>query len=406
MANINQNYQNLPASYLFSEIAHRVSEHQAAFPEARILRLGIGDVTLPLADVVIEAVHQAIEEQKSSSTFKGYAPEVGYAFLKETIAQKEYLDKGMAIQAGEIVISDGSKSDAANIQELFAAESIVAVGDPVYPVYVDSNVMAGRLQNYDPQTKHWQELIYLPMSPENHFVPALPDKVPDLIYLCYPNNPTGATITKEQLQKWVDYANLHGSIIIYDAAYERFIKDPDLPHSIYECEGARTCAIELRSFSKGAGFTGLRLAFTVIPDTLVRDGVKLLDMWVRRQGSKYNGAPYIVQKAGEAVYSERGQRETQEQIDYYMENARLIKEGLLSAGLKTYGGDNSPYIWIRTPDNMTSWEYFDYLLTKANVVGTPGVGFGPHGEGYFRLSAFAQRETVIQAIEEIKKISR
>lgn len=404
MYQINDNYLKLPGSYLFSNIAKKVNAFQEANKEKEIIRLGIGDVTQPLVPAIIEALHKAVDEMGNAQTFHGYAPDLGYEFLRNAIAKNDYEKRGAEIFADEIFISDGAKSDSANIQEIFGANNKIAVCDPVYPVYVDSNIMAGRTGVYDPKTEMWSDVIYMPCVEENNFVPELPKETPDLIYLCYPNNPTGTTITKEQLQVWVDYANKVGAIIIYDAAYEAYISEEDVPHTIYECEGARTCAIELRSFSKNAGFTGVRLGATVVPKEIKCNGVTLHSLWARRHGTKYNGAPYIVQKAGEAVYTEAGQAQLKEQIAYYMKNAHTIKQGLVDAGYRVVGGVNAPYIWLKTPDNMTSWDFFDYLLEKANVVGTPGSGFGPSGEGYFRLTAFGSYENTLKAIERIKSL--
>ena len=405
MIKVNEDYLKLPGSYLFSTIAKKVAAFSEANPDKKIIRLGIGDVTQPLCPAVIKALHSAVDEMADAATFKGYAPDLGYAFLRETIVDKVFKPLGADIAADEIFVSDGAKSDCGNIQEIFAKDVKVAVCDPVYPVYVDTNVMAGRTGTYDAATELWSDVLYMPCTAANGFAPELPSDVPDIIYLCFPNNPTGATITKPQLQEWVDYAVRNKSVIIYDAAYEAYISEPDVPHSIYECEGARECAIEIRSFSKNAGFTGVRLGYTVIPKDLKgENGESLHALWARRHGTKFNGAPYIVQKAGEAVQSEEGQRETREQIAYYMNNAKVIYEGLKSAGYIVSGGVNAPYIWLKTPDNMTSWEFFDYLLEKANVVGTPGSGFGPSGEGYFRLTAFGSYENTVEAIERITRI--
>ena len=340
----------------------------------------------------------------NAETFHGYAPDLGYEFLRKAIVDNDYKARGCDISADEIFVSDGAKCDSGNIQELFAINNKIAVCDPVYPVYVDSNVMAGRTGTYDPKTEKWSDVIYMPCTRENNFVPEFPKEVPDIIYLCIPNNPTGTTITKAQLQEWVDYANKNQSIIIYDAAYEAYISEDDVPHSIYECEGAKTCAIELRSFSKNAGFTGVRLGFTVVPKELKSGDVSLNAMWARRHGTKYNGAPYIVQRAGEAVYSEAGKAQLKEQVAYYMRNASTIKTGLAEAGFEVYGGVNAPYIWLKTPEKMSSWDFFDYLLEKANVVGTPGSGFGPCGEGYFRLTAFGSYENTVAALDRIKAL--
>lgn len=404
MYKINTNYQKLPGSYLFSDIAKKVSAFTQEHPEADIIRLGIGDVTQPIAPAMIEAMHKAVDEMGDAKTFRGYAPDLGYDFLRNAIVAHDYQARGCAITADEIFVSDGAKSDSGNIQEIFAQDNRIAVCDPVYPVYIDSNVMAGRTGEYDAATQTWSNVIYMPCTAENNFVPEFPKENPDIIYLCLPNNPTGTTLTKEQLQMWVDYANRIGAVIIYDAAYEAYISESNVAHTIYECEGARTCAIEIRSFSKNAGFTGVRLGFTVVPKDLVCDGVSLHDMWARRHGTKFNGAPYIIQRAGEAVYSEAGQAQIKEQVGYYMHNAKTIYTGLKEAGYEVFGGVNAPYIWLKTPEHMTSWEFFDFLLEKANVVGTPGCGFGPSGEGYFRLTAFGTYENSVRALERIKHL--
>ena len=404
MFKINENYLKLPGSYLFSTIGKKVAAYAEAHPDKRLIRLGIGDVTQPLAPAIITALHDAVEEMGDARTFHGYAPDLGYEFLRKAIAQNDYSDRGCDIQPDEIFVSDGAKCDSGNIQEIFSVDNKIAVCDPVYPVYVDTNVMAGRTGTYDPKTETWSDVIYMPCTAENGFAPQLPDETPDLIYLCFPNNPTGATITKAQLQEWVDYANRVGAVIIYDAAYEAYISETDVPHSIYECEGARTCAIELRSFSKNAGFTGVRLGFTVVPKDLKCGEVSLHSLWARRHGTKYNGAPYIVQKAGEAVYSAEGKEQLKKQVAYYMNNAKVIYHGLKDAGYTVSGGVNAPYIWLKTPDGMDSWAFFDFLLEKGNVVGTPGSGFGPSGEGYFRLTAFGSYENTVEAIERIKKL--
>ena len=403
MASINRNYLKLPGSYLFSRIGKEVREYQASHPEAKIIRLGIGDVTRPLAGAVIDALHSAVDEMAHEDTFRGYAPDLGYDFLRNVIAKKDFQDRGCDISPDEIFVSDGAKCDCGNIQEIFDIDSRIAVCDPVYPVYVDSNVMAGRTGDYDSEKECFDRVIYMPCLAQNGFAPELPSEVPDLIYLCFPNNPTGAVMKKERLQEWVDYALKNGSIILYDAAYEAFIAEDDVPHSIYECEGARGCAIEFRSFSKTAGFTGLRLGFTVVPRDLKAGNEALHPLWARRHGTKYNGAPYIVQRAGEAIYSDTGRAQIMETIGYYRENASIILQGLKEAGYEVYGGVNAPYIWLRTPGDMTSWEFFDHLLTKANVVGTPGSGFGPAGEHYFRLTAFGSRESTIEAMDRIRK---
>ncbi len=404
MFKVNDNYLKLPGSYLFSTIGKKVKEFEAANPDKRIIRLGIGDVTLPLAPAVIKALHVAVDEMADEATFKGYAPDLGYEFLRSAIAENDFRARGADISEDEIFVSDGAKSDSANIQEIFSVDNRIAVCDPVYPVYVDSNVMAGRTGTYDKVTEKWSEVIYMPCTAQTGFAPLLPKEEPDLIYLCFPNNPTGSAVSKEQLQEWVDYANKIGAVIIYDAAYEAYISEERIVHTIYECEGAKTCAIELRSFSKNAGFTGTRLGFTVVPKELKRGDVSLNALWARRHGTKFNGAPYIIQRAGEAVYSEEGKRQTAEQVAYYMNNARVIREGLEAAGYTVSGGINAPYIWLKTPDKMTSWEFFDYLLNEANVVGTPGSGFGPSGEGYFRLTAFGKYENTIEAVDRIKRL--
>ena len=404
MFHVNENYQKLPGSYLFSTIGKKVNAYQEANPDKEIIRLGIGDVTQPIAPAIIEAMHKAVDEMGHAETFHGYAPDLGYAFLRKAIVDNDYKAKGCDISEDEIFVSDGAKSDSANIQEIFAQNNRIAVCDPVYPVYVDSNVMAGRTGTYDKATETWSDVIYMPCTAANNFVPEFPKETPDIIYLCLPNNPTGTTLTKDQLQEWVDYANKNGVVIIYDAAYEAYISEDNVAHTIYECKGAKTCAIELRSFSKNAGFTGVRLGFTVVPKELKFGDVSLNAMWARRHGTKFNGAPYIVQRAGEAVYSDAGKAQLKEQVAYYMKNAKTIKEGLKDAGYTVFGGVNAPYIWLKTPDKMTSWEFFDYLLEKANVVGTPGSGFGPSGEGYFRLTAFGNYENTVKALDRIKAL--
>ncbi|MGI6094487.1 MAG: LL-diaminopimelate aminotransferase [Lachnospiraceae bacterium] len=404
MFKINDNYLKLPGSYLFSTIAKKINAYAEANPDKKIIRLGIGDVTQPLAPAIIDALHGAVDEMAHAETFHGYAPDLGYEFLRNAIAKNDYTDRGCDVSPDEIFVSDGAKCDSANIQEIFALDNKIAVCDPVYPVYVDSNVMAGRTGTYDPKTETWSDVIYMPCVAENNFAPELPKETPDLIYLCFPNNPTGSVITKAQLQEWVDYANKVGAVILYDAAYEAYISEEGIPHSIYECDGARTCAIELKSFSKNAGFTGTRLGYTVIPKELKCGDVAVHSLWARRHGTKYNGAPYIIQKAGEAVYSPEGKAQLKQQVDYYMNNAKAIYEGLKSAGYTVSGGVNAPYVWLKTPNGMSSWEFFDYLLEHANVVGTPGSGFGPCGEGYFRLSAFGNYENTVEALERIKAL--
>lgn len=404
MFKINENYLKLPGSYLFSTIGKKVREFTAANPDKKIIRLGIGDVTLPLAPVVIDALHNATNKMASKDTFKGYAPDLGYEFLRSAIAEHDFKSRGVEIAIDEIFISDGAKSDSGNIGDIFDVNNKIAVCDPVYPVYVDTNVMAGRTGEYDASTGKWSNVIYMPCTKETNFAPELPKETPDIIYLCFPNNPTGSAITKDELQKWVDYANEKGAVIIYDAAYEAYISEENVPHTIYECEGAKKCAIELRSFSKNAGFTGTRLGFTVIPKELKCGDVSLNSLWARRHGTKFNGAPYIIQAAGAAIYTPEGKKQTSEQIAYYMNNAKVIREGLKDAGYLVSGGVNAPYIWLKTPDEMNSWQFFDYLLDRANVVGTPGSGFGPSGEGYFRLTAFGTYESTLEAIERIKRL--
>jgi LL-diaminopimelate aminotransferase len=404
MVKVNENYLKFPGSYLFSTIAKKVNVYTNANPDKKVIRLGIGDVTMPLSPAIVDALHGAVAEMGSAESFHGYAPDLGYSFLRETIVKEDYISRGCQIEADEIFVSDGAKSDCGNIQEIFDESSIIAVCDPVYPVYVDSNVMAGRTGTYDEVTGKWSKVVYMPCTAENGFVPELPKETADLIYLCVPNNPTGTTLTRDQLKVWVDYANETGAVILYDAAYEAYIAEDNIPHSIYEIEGAKTCAIEFRSFSKNAGFTGVRLGFTVVPKELVRSGVALHALWARRHGTKFNGAPYIIQKAGEAVYSEAGKAQLKEQVAYYMRNARVIYDGLKEVGCEVYGGVNAPYIWLKVPQGMTSWEFFDLLLEEASVVGTPGSGFGPSGEGYFRLTAFGTYENTKEAMERLKKI--
>lgn len=404
MARVNENYLKLPGSYLFSRIAQKINEYQKENPDKTIVRLGIGDVTRPLTPSVIEALHKSVDEMADEKTFRGYAPDLGYEFLRSKIAEYDYKARGCDIAADEIFVSDGAKTDSSCIQEIFAKDSIIAVCDPVYPVYVDSNIMAGRGGSYDEKSGTWSDIVYMPCVPENDFTPQIPSKgeKPDLIYLCFPNNPTGTVISKEKLQKWVDYALSIEAVIIFDAAYEAYIAEENVPHSIYECKDAKKCAIELKSFSKTAGFTGLRLGYAVVPKELDLSGTKLHALWARRHGTKFNGAPYIVQRAGEAIYSEKGQSEVRELVAYYMENARAIREDLTKKGFEVYGGVNAPYIWLKTSDNMTSWEFFDYLLHNFQVVGTPGAGFGPSGEHFFRLTAFGSHENTLEALRRIR----
>ena len=406
MFKINRDYLNLQGSYLFSTIGKKVAAYKEAHPDQTVISLGIGDVTQPLAPAIIDALHKATEEMAHKETFRGYAPDLGYMFLREAIVKGDYDIYDAGIETDEIFVSDGAKPDSGNIQEIFSVDNRIAVCDPVYPVYVDTNVMAGRSGLYDPEKGLYKNIIYMPCTEDTGFKPELPsgDNVPDIIYLCFPNNPTGATITTEELQKWVDYANEHGSVIIYDAAYEAYISEPGVPHTIYQCKDAKKCAIELRSFSKKAGFTGVRLGFTVVPKELKCGDVSLNSLWARRHGTKYNGAPYIVQRAGEACYSSEGKAQIKDMVAKYMKNATYILNGLKDAGYQAFGGVNSPYVWLRTPDNMTSWEFFDHLLENANVVGTPGSGFGPSGEHYFRLTAFGSFENSVEALDRIKAL--
>jgi LL-diaminopimelate aminotransferase len=405
MAQINENFIKIPATYLFSEIAKRVANHQKENPSASIIRMGIGDVTLPLPDVSVEAMKKAADEQRFAKTFRGYGPEQGYAFLRETIVINDFKAKGIDIEADEIFVSDGAKSDTGNIGDIFSVNNRVAITDPSYPVYVDTNAMGGRAG--EPNEKNeWSNLIYLPCHAENNFVPSLPTEKADLIYLCYPNNPTGTTLTKDQLSVWVKYAKENNSIILFDAAYEAFITEENVPHSIYEIDGAKEVAIEFRSFSKTAGFTGTRCGYTVVPKSLTGyssngERIQLNKLWNRRQTTKFNGTSYIVQRAAEATYSNEGKLQVRALIDFYTENARIIREGLTKAGHVVYGGINSPYVWAKTPETMGSWDYFDYLLKEKNIVTTPGAGFGASGEGYIRFSAFGSRENTIEAMERL-----
>jgi LL-diaminopimelate aminotransferase len=405
MATINDNYLKLKAGYLFPEIARRVNAFAEAHPDAKIVKLGIGDVTEPLPEACRAAMIKAVEEMGDRATFKGYGPEQGYAWLRAKIATRDFQARGCNVDASEIFISDGSKCDTGNILDIFGKNNTIAVTDPVYPVYVDTNVMAGHTGK-GKEKGEFEGLVYLPITAENHFTASLPTQKVDLIYLCFPNNPTGATATKEYLKVWVDYAKANGSIIFFDAAYEAFITNPSLPHSIYEIEGARDCAIEFRSFSKNAGFTGTRCALTVVPKTLkakASDGsdVELWSLWNRRQSTKFNGVSYIVQRGAEAVYSEAGQAQVKELVNFYLENAQIICEKLTAAGFAVYGGVNAPYIWLKTPNHMSSWDFFDKLLQTCHVVGTPGSGFGAAGEGYFRISAFNSRDNVEEAMKRI-----
>ncbi len=407
MALINENYLKLPGSYLFAEIGRRVAAYKAAHPEANIIRLGIGDVTQPLAPAVIAALHEAVDEMAKAETFRGYGPEQGYEFLIEKIVEHDYAARGISLGTDEVFVSDGAKSDVGNFQEIFGTGNTVAITDPVYPVYLDTNVMAGRTGALGSDGR-FAGIVYLPCTAENGFRPALPAERVDLVYLCVPNNPTGTALPKAELKKWVDWAKANKAILLYDSAYEAYIREPEVPHSIYEVEGAKDVAVEFRSFSKTAGFTGTRCAYTVVPKTVVaytKDGEAqpLNKLWNRRQTTKFNGVSYIIQRGAAAVYSPAGKEQTKATVDYYMTNAAIIREGLKSAGLEVYGGVNAPYIWLKTPNNMDSWAFFDKLLTELNIVGTPGSGFGPSGAGYFRLTAFGNRENTEAAIERIKK---
>lgn len=402
MAKINNNYLKLPGAYLFSTVARKANEFATAHPDRKLIKMSIGDVTKPLAPAVIDAMHKAVDEMGTAEGFKGYGPEQGYDFLRNKIVEMDYASRGIDIKADEIFISDGAKSDCGNIGDIFSVDNKVAVCDPVYPVYVDTNAMAGRAGEF--VDEHWTNLYYMPCTEENGFMPQLPTEKVDIIYLCFPNNPTGVAATRDQLKAWIEYAKENDAVILYDSAYEAFITNPDVPHSIYEIEGAKEVAIEFRSFSKTAGFTGTRCAYTVVPHELKVEGTELNGLWNRRQCTKFNGVPYVIQKAAEAVYSEEGQKQTKADIAYYLENARIIREALTEAGLTVYGGENAPYIWAKTPNNMKSWEFFDEVLDEAGVVTTPGSGFGPSGEGYVRLTAFSTKENTIKAMEKIKKI--
>lgn len=404
MAHVNENFLKLPGSYLFSDIAKKVKAYQESHPDKRLIRLGIGDVTRPLPQASIEAMHRAVDEMANKSTFHGYGPEQGYDFLIDTIIKNDFEPRGIELSSSEVFISDGAKSDTGNIGDILGLDNKVAVTDPVYPVYVDSNVMGGRAGQLN--EKQWSDITYMPCTAENNFIPSIPSNRIDVIYLCYPNNPTGTTLTKAELKKWVDYALSHDALILFDAAYEAYIREDDIPHSIFEIEGAKQCAIEFRSFSKTAGFTGVRCGYTVIPKdvtatTATGERVALNALWNRRQCTKFNGTSYITQRGAEAIYSKEGKQQVRETIDYYMENARIMREGLTAAGIQVFGGKNAPYLWVKTPEGFTSWQFFDHLLNEANIVSTPGVGFGPSGEGYLRLTAFGQREDCIEAIQRI-----
>ncbi len=407
MININENFLNLQDSYLFSTVAKKVSEFQKNNPDKKVIKLGIGDVTKPIVPAVIEAMHKATDELANEKTFRGYGPEQGYEFLRSAIVENDF--KGLGIEKDEIFVSDGAKCDCGNIVDIFCGKNKVAITDPVYPVYIDTNVMSGRSGIYNSESAKYENIVYMPVTKENNFVPELPKEPVDIIYLCFPNNPTGTVLKKEELQKFVDYAKENKAIILFDAAYEVFISEDDIPHSIYELEGAKEVAIEFRSYSKTAGFTGVRCAYTVVPKELygyTKSGekVSINKLWNRRTTTKFNGVSYVVQRAAEATYSEKGRKQILENIKYYKENAKIIKDGLQEAGFTVYGGVNSPYIWLKTPNDMKSWKFFDELLEKANVVGTPGSGFGPSGEGYFRLTAFGTKENSIEAIKRIKEI--
>lgn len=408
MSYINENFLNLQESYLFSTIAKKVAKYVENNPNKNIIKLGIGDVTRPIVPACVEAMHKAIDEMGTANGFKGYGPEQGYEFLREAIVENDYRRRGIDIKKDEIFISDGAKCDCGNIVDIFSEDNKVAITDPVYPVYLDTNVMSGRSGKFDAKASKYENIIYLPITEENDFKPELPKEKVDMIYLCFPNNPTGTVLSKEELKKWVDYASKNNSIILYDSAYEAFITEEDIPHSIYEIEGAKDVAIEFKSFSKNAGFTGVRCAYVVIPKELKgfsKDGreYEINKLWNRRTCTKFNGVSYIVQRGAEATFSKRGKEEIKENINYYMENAKIIKQGLEEAGFKVYGGVNSPYVWLKVPKNISSWEFFDKLLEEVNIVGTPGSGFGPSGEGYFRLTAFGTRENTIEAMKRIKK---
>ena len=408
MAFLNENYLKLKAGYLFPEIGRRVREYQSANPDKKIIRMGIGDVTQPLASSVVKAFHEAIDEMSKAETFKGYGPEQGYDFLRQAILDNEYKSRGVDLNIDEIFISDGSKCDTGNILDIFGRSNKIAISDPVYPVYVDTNVMDGRTGN-GLDNGYYEGVVYMPCKEENGFVPQIPTEKVDIIYLCFPNNPTGMTITKTDLKKWVDYALANKAIILYDAAYEAYISDASLPHTIFEIEGAKKCALEFRSFSKTAGFTGTRCAYTVIPKDLMafdQNGKEfpLNPLWLRRQTTKFNGVSYPVQKAAAAIYTEQGKKETRDIIKYYMENAAIMRENFAKLGYKVFGGTNAPYVWIKTKNDMKSWDFFDKLLHEVHIVGTPGSGFGPSGEGYFRFSSFASRESVLEAMERVKTL--
>lgn len=406
MTLINENFIKIPATYLFSEIAKRVAQLQQDHPDAQIIRMGIGDVSLPLPDASVDAMIKAAEEQRHSATFRGYGPEQGYDFLRKAICDNDYLAHGIKVEMDEVFVSDGSKSDTGNIGDIFSSDNKVAITDPSYPVYVDTNAMAGRAGEPG-ETGAWSNIVYLPCNEANGFIPELPREQVDIIYLCYPNNPTGTTLTRGQLKTWIDYAREHKSIILFDAAYEAFITEESVPHSIYEIEGAREVAIEFRSFSKTAGFTGTRCAYTIVPRNLMAftrngDAIALNRLWNRRHTTKFNGTSYVVQRAAEATYTPEGKAQVKALIEYYMENARIIREGLQRAGYTVYGGINAPYVWAKAPSGMSSWEYFDYLLKNKQLVTTPGAGFGYSGEGFVRFSAFGSREATLEAMKRME----
>ena len=406
MALVNEHFLKLPGNYLFSDIAKKVNTYKVTHPKEKIIRLGIGDVTQPLAPAIIEAMHKAVDEMAVQETFRGYGPEQGYSFLIDTILKNDFASRGISLEPSEIFISDGAKSDTGNIGDILRHDNSVGVTDPVYPVYIDSNVMGARAGNLE--SGKWSNIVYIPCLAENDFIPELPSRRVDILYLCYPNNPTGTTLTKDELKRWVNYALANDTLILFDAAYEAYIQDPDIPHSIYEIKGAKKVAIEFRSFSKTAGFTGMRCGYTVVPKelngfTLEGERVQLNKLWNRRQCTKFNGTNYITQRAAEAVYSPEGKEQVKEIINYYMTNARIMKEGLQQCGLKVYGGDNAPYLWITTPKGLTSWKFFEKMLYEVSIVGTPGVGFGPSGEGYLRLTAFGDRDNTLEAMARLKK---
>ncbi len=406
MALINENFLKLSSNYLFSDIAKKVKTYKITHPKERVISLGIGDVTRPLPQACLEAMHKAVDEMGNQQTFRGYGPEQGYSFLIDAIIKNDYASRGVTLDPGEVFINDGAKSDTGNIGDILRHDNSVGVTDPIYPVYIDSNVMSGRAGDSD--GSKWSNVVYIPCTEENHFVPEFPHRKVDILYLCYPNNPTGTSLTKGQLKQWVNYALAINVLILFDAAYEAFIQDPDIPHSIYEIRGAKKVAIEFRSFSKTAGFTGVRCGYTVVPKelngfTLAGERVPLNHLWNRRQCTKFNGTSYITQRGAEAIYTPEGAIQVKENIDYYMTNARILKEGIQECGLKVFGGDNAPYLWIKAPNGLSSWKFSDKLLYEVSIVGTPGVGFGPSGEGYLRLTAFGERKDTLEAMARLKK---